>query len=117
MTQQRIFPFFVNGQFWMEREVTEDDKWRGYISYYVASRLEAYNNPNNVFPSKTIKTKCIRFQLVEIQEYYPDNISDGSYKNFKNYMARWFTGFWVVDENIEICNGNLYFKENIKEKL
>ena len=98
MTEQRIFPFMVNGQFWREIEV--DDKILKYGRMVVPVRTETDSALYDVSdPNPTAIVKHVVFQLAEL----------GESKN--NYVARWFHGFWVVDDSLYLKDEKLYLKQ------
>jgi len=113
MTEQREFPFFVNGQFWKILEVTEEDIRKGYKDWVVLPEPKFITEftTEKYIPKVLINIYHVRFQLVEVREFYPENKQDEDVKlfnNFRNYMAVWFTGFWVCDKNVYLKNGVLY---------
>jgi len=90
MTKQRIFPFMVNGQFWKEIEVSEEDIKKGHTVVYVIEKADIFNN------SAMTNVKRVIFQLCELAETAND------------YVARWFVGFWITDNRLYIEDGSLY---------
>lgn len=114
MTSQRIFPFFVNGQFWQEIEVTEEDLRRG-IKFYCVTTRPCFAERST--PDMMATMKKVMFQLAEVIENYPENKPTTeqergveSFKSFRNHMATWFTGFWVVDKDLYFDRQRLYLK-------
>ena len=114
MTEQRIFPFFVNGEFWKTMEVSEDEIKRGEKIYHVTKRFRI-SKESRVYPTTDLIAKKVIFSLTEVREYYPDNFplpKDCIGRMlFRNYMARWFSGFWLVDKDIEIEDNRLFLRE------
>ena len=90
MTEQRIFPFFVNGVFWKNMAVDEEIIKRGRIDYSVI--------PKEFNKCPLTKIKQIFFQLAECAQQ-------------KNGMvANWISGFWLCDEELYIEDKHLYLK-------
>jgi hypothetical protein len=100
MTDQRRFPFFVNGEFWKEVEVSEDTIKQGYCVTYATTRIEKLLLDIG-WNSNITKSLCknIVFRLAEMVETKGD------------YTARWFSGFWVFDSSLYLEDGKLYYKE------
>lgn len=118
MTEQRIFPFFVNGQIWRTIEVDECDIQNGRKVMVVMSKLSPISDLDDAMPEMMATSQRVCFQLAQIREYYPENKPKSeqeedveSYKSFKNYMAEWFTGFWVCDKRLVLEDSRLYLRK------
>jgi hypothetical protein len=100
MTEQKEFPFFVNGQYWKTVSVGESIIRQGHMEYAVMTELRCAVMSDEM-PAAMAKMKYVRFQLVECgeQKY--------------NMVARWHQGFWLVDDDIYIEDGNIYMKEKV----
>lgn len=95
MTDQRKFPFFVNGEFWRLMDIEESILCKGFIHIVVSKRPEYVYAPHPV--PMTIKN--ITFQLAECAEQK------------YNMIAHWIQGFWIVDPELELDKqGHLYLK-------
>lgn len=92
MTDQRIFPFFVNGQFWKRIEVEAKHIKQGYYHLPVVSRDFVVDGPM----SQVVCREAL-FHLASIMAE-----AKGSYR------AEFFTGFWVIDPNLELEDVSLY---------
>ncbi len=99
MTEQREFPFFVNGEYWKTVKVEEKIISQGFMLWVVCEKIR-FTSYTDLTPTSSIM-KHVRFQLAEVIENY-----GGS-----NYRARFFTGFWVCDKNIKMEGNALYLKE------
>ena len=100
MTDQREFPFFVNGQFWRFNTVTESDIRRGFIYQCVITKPKCIVITNDNMPDLMSTMKKVSFQLVECGEQ--------QYR----MVAHWVQGFWVIDSELVLDDrGCLYLKE------
>jgi len=97
MTDQRIFPFYVNGEFWMRSLVSETELLHGYSIRYISTKMPAVSCCINL--KETSKMKMVNFQLAEIRQIKGD------------FLAEWFDGFWVVDDDLEMKDGEVYLKD------
>lgn len=110
MTEQRYFPFFVNGQFWHDEYVNENDIKTGTAIRTFTSKFERVTKDTEFDISRMMKCKRVNFRLANIREYYSDNAleafaakvskNDRGYLAFKNYMAEMIVGFWVCDKEL-----------------
>lgn len=97
--KQCIFPFIVNGQFWESKCVEERAIREGRIIIPVATELDGTKAKVYDIQNSMATLKKVVFQLVEA----------GQQKD--NYVARWFSCFWLVDDKVVLKEGRLYLKE------
>ena len=95
MTDQRRFPFFVNGRFWRFMDVEKSIIHKGAILISVSTRPEYSQHP-----AISMTMKHVPFQLAQCGESKHDMV------------AHWIQGFWVVDSELELDKeGSLYLKD------
>ena len=96
MTEQREFPFFVNGRFWRFMNVEKSIIYKGFVDIPVCTRPRYIYNEQPTM----LNMKKIIFQLAECgeQKY--------------NMVAHWTQGFWIVDSDLELDEQkHLYLKD------
>lgn len=96
MTDQRIFPFFVNGIYWRKLAVDEQAIRQGFVLRHVTTQLTACSRLPG--PETMAAMKKICFQLAECGEQQ------------HGMVAHWVQAFWICDEELEIEDGHLYLK-------
>ena len=104
MTDQRIFPFFVNGVYWKKIQIDERAIKEGYFIQCVVTKPQPIFNSDEM-PDMMAHMKRVLFQLVECAEQ-------------KNRMiANWTQGFWVCDDELYIEDDGLYMKNKESELI
>ena len=90
-TEQRSFPFFVNGQYWKNMTIDELNIRDGRFIYPIMTQT-------GEMPDMMAPMKKVVFQLAECSEQ----------KNGR--MANWISGFWLCDDDIYFEKENIYLK-------
>lgn len=100
MTDQRIYPFMVNGQFWKRMAVDVKCLDKGEIVIYVATKIPIVALKSDKIENKLCQSKMIVFKLVEAAQ------------NYGKYIYKWFQCFYVIDEDLYLTENNeLYLKD------
>ena len=98
MTEQREFPFFVNGRFWKTIVIDESIIRCGRMEYAVMTHSLLSIVADSDMGDMMATMKKVTFQIVELCE------------NKADYRAHWFSGFWLCDNEVYLEEGNIYIK-------